>query len=81
MYVLLEYIVPGASSIRVALNPNKFPYLNTFVIQLAHRCLDNGGPTVQQTHTYSIATTQMYILFSTKNFAEGPSGTDEILYK
>ena len=26
--------------------PNKFTYLNTFVIQLAQRCLDNGGPTV-----------------------------------
>ena len=26
--------------------PNKFTYLNTFVIQLAQRCSDNGGPTV-----------------------------------
>ena len=25
---------------------NKFTYLNTFVIQLAQRCSDNGGPTV-----------------------------------
>ena len=24
------------------LRPNKFTYLNTFVIQLAHRCSDNG---------------------------------------
>ena len=27
--------------------PNKFTYVNTFVIELSHRCLDNGGPTVQ----------------------------------
>ena len=26
--------------------PNKFTYLNTFMIVLAHRCSDNGGPTV-----------------------------------
>ena len=26
--------------------PDKFTYLNTFVIQVAQRCLDNGGPTV-----------------------------------
>jgi len=26
---------------------NKFTYLNTFVIQLVHKCSDNGGPTVQ----------------------------------
>ena len=25
---------------------NKFTYLNTFVIQLAQRCLDNRGPIV-----------------------------------
>jgi len=24
----------------------KFTYLNTFVMELAQRCLDNGGPTV-----------------------------------
>ena len=26
--------------------PDKFTYLNTFVIQVAQRCSDNGGPTV-----------------------------------
>ena len=26
--------------------PNKFTFLNTFVIQLAQRCLDNGVSTV-----------------------------------
>ena len=26
---------------------NKITYLNTFVIQLAQRCSDNGGSTVQ----------------------------------
>jgi len=26
--------------------PKKFTYLNTFVIQLAQRCSDNGGSTV-----------------------------------
>ena len=25
---------------------DKFTYLNTFVIQVAQKCLDNGGPTV-----------------------------------
>ena len=25
---------------------NKFTYLNTFMIKLAHKCSDNGGPTV-----------------------------------
>jgi len=25
---------------------DKFTYLNTFVIEEAQRCLDNGGPTV-----------------------------------
>ena len=78
MYVLLEYIVPGASSIRVALNGL---HLSEQIHLSWHFCNSAGGPTVQQTHTYSIATTQTYILFSTKNFAEGPSGTDEILYK
>ena len=29
--------------------PNKFTYLSTFVIQLAQRCSDNGGPTVLPT--------------------------------
>jgi len=27
-------------------NPDKFTYLNTFVMELAQRCSDNGGPTV-----------------------------------
>ena len=27
-------------------NPDKFIYLDTFVIQVAQKCLDNGGPTV-----------------------------------
>ena len=27
---------------------NKFTYLSTFVIQLAQRCSDNGGPAVTQ---------------------------------
>ena len=26
--------------------PDKFTYLNTFVMQVAQRCSDNGGPTV-----------------------------------
>ena len=26
--------------------PDEFTYLNTFVIQVAQRCSDNGGPTV-----------------------------------
>ena len=26
--------------------PDKFTYLNTFVIQVAQSCLDNGGPAV-----------------------------------
>ena len=26
--------------------PDKFTYLNTFVMQVAQRCLDYGGPTV-----------------------------------
>jgi len=25
---------------------NKFTYLNTFMIKMAHKCSDNGGPTV-----------------------------------
>ena len=55
--VLLEYFVTGVCSIRVVqqssiyklmgfIYPNKFTYLNTFVLQLAHRRSDNGGPTV-----------------------------------
>ena len=28
--------------------PDKFTYLNTFVIQVAQRCSDNGGPIVHQ---------------------------------
>ena len=60
MTVLLEYFVTGVCSIRVVqqssvyksmgfIYPNKFTYLNTFVIQLTHRCSDNGGPTVSST--------------------------------
>jgi len=26
--------------------PDKFTYLNTFMMKMAQRCLDNGGPTV-----------------------------------
>ena len=26
--------------------PDKFTYLNTFMMELAQMCLDNGGPTV-----------------------------------
>ena len=26
--------------------PDKFTYLNTFVMEVAQRCSDNGGPTV-----------------------------------
>ena len=57
MTVLLKYFVTSVCSIRVVewrsenksmgfIYPNKFTYLNTFVIQLAHRYLDNQGPTV-----------------------------------
>ena len=57
MYVLLEYFVTGVCSIRVFQQssvykcmgfsyPNKFTFLNTFVIQLTQRCSDNGGPIV-----------------------------------
>ena len=55
--VLLGYFVAGVCTIRVVqqssvyksmgfIYPNKFTYLNTFVIQLAHKCSENGGPTV-----------------------------------
>jgi len=30
--------------------PDKFTNLNTFVIQVAQRCSDNGGPTVFNLH-------------------------------
>jgi len=32
--------------------PKKFTYLNTFVIQLAQRCSDSGGPTVILYHPF-----------------------------
>ena len=31
---------------------NKFTYLNTFKIEVAHRRLDNGGPTVLISYSY-----------------------------
>jgi len=31
------------------IHPNKFTYLNTFMIQLAQKYSDNGGPTVPYT--------------------------------
>jgi len=38
--------------------PNKFTYLNTFVIQLAQRSSDNGGPTVTHLHNTTTVATQ-----------------------
>ena len=35
--------------------PNKFTYLDTFKIELAHRCLDNGGITVLEYVDYMFA--------------------------
>ena len=34
--------------------PDKFTYLNTFVIQVAQRCSDNGGPTVQHLYLLTV---------------------------
>jgi len=53
--VLLEYFVTGVCCIRVFQHSSKYNYKSTgfihpnkftFLIQLAQRCSDNGGPTV-----------------------------------
>ena len=35
--------------------PDKFTYLNTFMMEMAQRCSDNGGPTI------SYSTVVLYI--------------------
>ena len=43
---------------------NKFAYLNTFMIELVHRCSDNGGPTVVcnvSVHQWHIQLTDTFI--------------------
>jgi len=58
VYVLLNYFITGLCCLRVDqhcsiyksigfIQLNKLTYLNTFMIQLAQRCSDNGGPTVR----------------------------------
>jgi len=42
------------------IHPKEFTYLNTFMIQLAQRYLDNGGPTVLA--IYKLITQQFYVV-------------------
>ena len=40
--------------------PDKFAYLNTFVIQVAQRCSDNGGPIVHCDKSMAAAIGHLY---------------------
>ena len=44
--------------------PDKFTYLNTFVMQVAQRCSDNRGPTVLVSRNL-VETQSLHIMFTT----------------